>query len=89
MYVYRSNVIYVKLKQILDRCFYLIYECLLDGVQGTKKREKPKKTWKRSDVEEEEGERRTWREVKWLAANRSRWRSFVGALCSYIGNNRK
>jgi hypothetical protein len=26
--------------------------------------------------------------VKWLAADRSRWRSFVKALCSYTGDKR-
>jgi hypothetical protein len=56
--------------------------------QGTRKRGRPKKTWKRSVVEEEQREGRTWREVKWLAADRSRWRSFVKALCSYTGDKR-
>jgi hypothetical protein len=32
-------------------------------------------------------ERRKWRELKWLAVDRSRWRSFVKALCSYTGDN--
>jgi hypothetical protein len=56
--------------------------------QGTRKRRRPKKTWKRSVVEEAQREGREWREVKWLTADRSRWRSFVEALCSYIGDNR-
>jgi hypothetical protein len=30
----------------------------------------------------------TWRVVKWLASDRSRWRSFVEALCSYTGDSR-
>jgi hypothetical protein len=30
-------------------------------------------------VEETQREVRTWREVKWLAADRSRWRSIVKA----------
>jgi hypothetical protein len=61
----------------------------LDGnPQGTRKRGRPKKTWKRSVVEEAQREGRTWREVKWLAADRSRWRSFVKALCPYTGDNR-
>jgi hypothetical protein len=34
-------------------------------------------------------ERRTWREVKRLAVNRSHWKSFMVALCSYTGDNRK
>jgi hypothetical protein len=56
--------------------------------QGTRKRGIPKKTWKRSVVEEAQREGRTWREVKWLAADRCRWRSFVKAICSYTGDNR-
>jgi hypothetical protein len=56
--------------------------------QDTRKRGRSKKTWKRSVVEEAQREGRTWREVKWLAADRSRWRSFVKALCSYTGDNR-
>jgi hypothetical protein len=55
--------------------------------QGTRKRGRPKKTWKRSVVEEAQSEGRTWREEKWLAADRSRWRSLVKALCSYTGDN--
>jgi hypothetical protein len=49
---------------------------------------KTKKTRKRSVVEEAQREGRTWREVKWLAADRSSWRSFVKALCSYTGDSR-
>jgi hypothetical protein len=56
--------------------------------QGTRKRGRPKKTWKRSVVEEAQREGRTWREVNWLAADRSRWRSFVKALFSFTGDNR-
>jgi hypothetical protein len=47
------------------------------------------KTWRRSIVEEAQREGRTWGEVKRLAADRSRWKSFVEALCSYTGDNRK
>jgi hypothetical protein len=56
--------------------------------QGTRKGGRPKKTWKRSVVEEAQGEGRTWREVKWLTADRSRLRSFMKALCPYTGDNR-
>jgi hypothetical protein len=35
------------------------------------------------------GEGRMWRYVRRLAADRSRWKSFVEALCSYTGDNRK
>jgi hypothetical protein len=43
----------------------------------------------RSVMEEAHREGRTWREVKRLAADRSRWKSFVDALRSYTGDNRK
>jgi hypothetical protein len=42
----------------------------------------------KEDLEEAQREGRTWREVKWLAADRNRWRSFVKAFCSYTGDNR-
>jgi hypothetical protein len=58
------------------------------NIQGTRKIGRPKKSWNRSVVEEAQREGRTWREVKWLAADRSRWRSFVETLCSYTGDNR-
>jgi hypothetical protein len=57
--------------------------------QGTRKRGTPKKTCRRSVMEEAQREERTWREVKRLTADRSRWKSFVEALCSYTGDNRK
>jgi hypothetical protein len=40
-------------------------------------------------MEEARKEGKTWREVKRLAADRSRWKSFVAALCSSTGDNRK
>jgi hypothetical protein len=57
--------------------------------QGTRKRGRPKKTWRRSIMEEAQREGRTLREVKRLATDRSRWKTFVEALCSYTGDNRK
>jgi hypothetical protein len=57
--------------------------------QGTRKRGRPKKTWRRSIMEEAQREGWTWREEKRLAADRSRWKSFVEALRSYTGDNRK
>jgi hypothetical protein len=50
---------------------------------------RPKKTWRRSIMEEAQREGRIWKEMKRLAADRSRWKSFVEALCSYTGDNRK
>jgi hypothetical protein len=40
-------------------------------------------------MEEVQREGRTWREVKRLAADISPWKSFVEALCSYTGDNKK
>jgi hypothetical protein len=57
--------------------------------QGPRKRGRPKKTWRKSVMEEAEREGRTWKEVKRLAADRSRWKTFVESLCSYKGDNRK
>jgi hypothetical protein len=57
--------------------------------QSTRKRGRPKKTWRRSVMEEAQREGKTWREVKRLAADRSRWKSFMEALCSYTGDNTK
>jgi hypothetical protein len=37
---------------------------------------------------EEARKGKTWREVKRLAADRSRWKSFVAALCSSTGDDR-
>jgi hypothetical protein len=54
--------------------------------QGTRKRGRPKKKW-RSIMEEAQREGK--REVKRLAADRSRWKSFVAAPCSSTGNDRK
>jgi hypothetical protein len=57
--------------------------------QGTRKRGRSNKTRRRSVMEEAQREERMWREVKRLAVDRSCWKSFVKALCSYTGDNRK
>jgi hypothetical protein len=50
--------------------------------QGTWRRGRPRKTWKKT-VEEEAAEMEiTWKEVKRLANNRTRWRGFTDVLCS-------
>jgi hypothetical protein len=50
--------------------------------QGARRRGRPRKT-RRSTIEEEITEMgKTWSEVKALANQRKRWRSFTGALCS-------
>jgi hypothetical protein len=52
------------------------------NLQGARRRGRPRKTWKRT-VEEEAAEMgKTWKEVKRLANNRTRWRCFTDALCS-------
>jgi hypothetical protein len=40
-------------------------------------------------MEEAQREGMTWRDVKRLAADRSGWKSFVEAICSYTGDNRR
>jgi hypothetical protein len=49
--------------------------------QGKRKKGRLKKTWKRT-VEEEAGDQgKRWQEVKAVARNKVRWRSFVKAQC--------
>lgn len=50
--------------------------------QRSRKRDRPKATWKRSIVKEARAEGKEWREVKALVQNKVRWRGFVDALCS-------
>jgi hypothetical protein len=40
-------------------------------------RGRPRKTWRRSVMEEAQRGGRMWREVKRLAVDRGRWKSFV------------
>jgi hypothetical protein len=56
--------------------------------QGMRKRGRPKKTWRRSVIEEVHTKGRTWTEMKRLAVDRSHWRSFMEALCSCTGDNK-
>jgi hypothetical protein len=46
-----------------------------------KGRGRPKKTWKRTVEEEARDQGKRWQEVKAVAKNKVRWRSFVKALC--------
>lgn len=48
--------------------------------QGSRKRGRPRMTWRRTIESELREEGKTWREVKNLAQNRVRWRAFVAAL---------
>jgi hypothetical protein len=50
--------------------------------QGAKCRGRPRKAW-RTIEEEITVMEKSWREVKALANQRERWRSFTGALCSH------
>jgi hypothetical protein len=60
-----------------------IEEQALDwNLQGVKRRERPKQTWKRTVVETAAKCCKTWSEVKRLVKNRVRWRCFTDALCS-------
>jgi hypothetical protein len=49
--------------------------------QDARRRGRPRKTWKNT-VEEAAVLGKTWKEVKRLANNRTRWRCFTDALCS-------
>jgi hypothetical protein len=50
--------------------------------QGTRKRVRPKTTWRWTVLNKLKPEKKSWAEVKALAANRTRWRIFTRALCS-------
>ena len=52
--------------------------------QGTRRRGRPKNSWKRTVANEASELGKTWNEVKALATNRVRWRLFVNALCSHV-----
>jgi hypothetical protein len=49
--------------------------------QGNRRTGRPKKTWKRTVEEEARDQGKRWQEVKAVAKNKVRWRSFVKALC--------
>jgi hypothetical protein len=56
--------------------------------QGARRHRRLRKTWRRS-VEEEIGEKgKTWRDVKRLANDRTKWKNFTSALCSKRSNRR-
>jgi hypothetical protein len=52
---------------------------------SARRRGRPRKTWRRIIEEEITEMGKIWREVKALANQRRRWRSFTGTLCS-VGN---
>ena len=53
--------------------------------QGSRKRGRPKQSWRRSVHDELAKKNTTWIEAKRTANNRVRWRSMVDALCSPTG----
>jgi hypothetical protein len=52
---------------------------LLLNPQGSRKRGRPKKSWRRS-VMKEAG--RSWNELRFLAAERQKWKELIDNLCS-------
>jgi hypothetical protein len=50
--------------------------------QGARKRGRLKTTWKRTVYDEIGHHGKTWGEVKALASNRVRWKTFTEDLCS-------
>ena len=49
--------------------------------QGSRRQGRPRMTWRRTVEAECRQQRKTWAEVKRLAANRDEWRTFSDALC--------
>ena len=50
--------------------------------QGKRRRGRPKKTWRRSVMDEAERMGKSWKEIKRIASDREEWRTFSEALCS-------
>jgi hypothetical protein len=48
---------------------------------GKRRRGRPKKIWKRTAEEEAGDQGKRWQEVRAVAKNKVRWRSFFKALC--------
>ena len=53
--------------------------------QGSRRRDRPKQSWRRSVKDELAKKQITWIEAKRITSNRVRWRSMVDALCSPLG----
>ena len=63
-----------------------ITRCALEwNPQGSRRRGRPKQSWRRSVIAELAKNKITWIEAKRTASNRVRWRSMVDALCSLLG----
>ena len=52
---------------------------LLWNPQGNRKRERPKNSWRRSVIKEAG---RSWNELRFLAADRQKWKGLIDNLCS-------
>jgi len=50
--------------------------------QRYSRRGRPKRTWRRTIEDEIRSTRRSWNEVKGIAADRNAWKLFMDALCS-------
>jgi len=50
--------------------------------QGYKRRDRPKRTWRRTIEDEVRNTGRSWNEVKGIAGDRNAWQPFMDALCS-------
>ena len=57
-------------------------EALSWAPPGKRNRGRPLGTWRRTIEEEMKAAGKTWRELRWLAQDRTAWRRLVGALCS-------
>ena len=56
---------------------------LLWNPQGSRKRGKPKNSWRRSVIKEVS---RSWNELRFLAADRQKWKELKANLCSERNN---
>jgi hypothetical protein len=54
--------------------------------QGKRRTGRPRHTWRRTVHNEALEKGKSWKEVKRMARNRTRWRCFVDALCSLRDN---
>jgi hypothetical protein len=61
-------------------------EALDWNLQGKRRRERPRHTWRRSVRNEALEKGKSWSEVERMAGNRTRWRCFVDALCPLRDN---
>ena len=50
--------------------------------QGCRRRGRPKTMWRRTIEDEIRSTRRSWKEVKGIAGDRSAWKLFMDTLCS-------